>query len=97
MNIVTPIVVPMGGGIRGGGGSCSEVVNQAIDNAELFLGVPWLIFFIISLIMGSLFVATDNRKIADINFRFTGWGATVLGTYTLIYVLYYLVRYLIER
>lgn len=97
MNIVTPIVVPMGGGISGGGGSCSEVVNQAMDNAGLFLGVPWLIFFIISLIMGSLFVATDNRKIADINFRFMGWGATALGTYTLIYVLYYLVRYLIER
>ena len=97
MNIITPIVVPMGGGICDGGGSCSEVVNQAIDNAPLFLGVPWLIFVITSLTIGSLAIATDNRKIEGIDFRFMGWGATVLGTYTLIYVLYYLVWYLIER
>lgn len=98
MNIVVPIVMPVGGHIRGGGGGYSEVVDQLMESMPLFLGVPWLLYAITFVLGGSLVIATGlNEKIEKIVSRYLAWGAVSLSMYTLIYTLYWLVRYLIEQ
>lgn len=91
MNAVIPIVVPMGG-FRGGFSGGGEV-SEFVENMPLFLGVPWGIFALLFIIVGGLVIVEFIDH--EVAFKFIGWSFAILGTYTLIYCGFYLIRYLI--
>lgn len=92
MNAVIPIVVPnvVHRGSFSGGGEMPEFVA----NMPLILGAPWCIFLLLSIIGMGL---TLTERINIEAYKFIGWGVTILGTYTLFYCVFYLIRYLIGR
>ena len=90
--VVVPVVTPVVVNRSGGGSGSSPFEDQLMESMFLWLGLPWIIAILLSMIC-LLVTIVDDRLLFKLG-RINAIGGIIMLSYTLGYVVFWIIKWL---